>query len=183
MGVYNIPAPGAVQDIGLIMAGVALIIVAVGVVFLIRYRKTSKRLKGPLGALLTGIILLVTSFVLFSSAGGSTIVIRPGSISVSGAFIGNGTYRASDIKSALVENVYTGALRLSNRDYGTALGDYNEGVYTLSNGAAAHVVSTNQTALVITLNSGLCLVLGTSNTGALASDFAANVAPVVGYRA
>ena len=183
MGVYNIPAPGAVQDIGPIMAGVALIIIGVGIVFLIRYRKTSKRLKGPIGALLTGIILLVTSFVLFSGTGGSTIIVRQGSISVSGAFIGNGTYHASDIQSAFVENVYTGTLQLNNRDYGTALGDYNEGVYTLSNGAAAHVVSTNQTALVIMLNSGLYLDLGTPNTSALASDFAANVAPVVGYKA
>ena len=152
MGVYNIPSPGAVQDIGPIIAGVSLTIIAVGIVFLIRYRKTPKRLKGPVGALLTGIILLVTSFVLFSTTGGSTIVIRPGSVSVSGAFIGNETFRASDIQSAFVENVYTGSLRLNVRDYGTALGDYNVGVYTMSNGAAAHVVSTNQTAQVIALN-------------------------------
>ena len=70
MGVYNIPAPGAVQGIGPIMAGVSLTIIAVGIVFLVRYRKTPKRLKVPVGALLTGIILLVTSFVLFFSARG-----------------------------------------------------------------------------------------------------------------
>ena len=99
---------------------------------------------------------------------------------MSGAFIGNETYRASDIQSAFVENVHTGSLRLNIRDYGTALEDYNEGVYTMSNGAAAHVVSTNQTALVTALNSGLYLVLGISNTSALASDFAANLAPVAG---
>ena len=155
-------------------------LIAAGVAFLIRYRKTPKRLKGPIGALLVGAILLATSFVVSGGGGGSTIVIRQGSISVSGQFIGNETYPSTDIKTAFVDNVNAGSLTLSNRDYGTALGNYNEGVYTLSNGATAHVVSANQTDLVIELDSGLYLVLGTSNTNALVSDFAANVAPVAG---
>ena len=43
---------------------------------------------------------------------------------------------------------------LSNREYETGLGNFNEGVYTLSNGATAHV-ATDETDLVIELNSGL----------------------------
>jgi hypothetical protein len=178
MAVYNVQTPGAQQAIDLGIILVALVLIAVGVIFLVRYRKNSDRLKGPLVALLIGFILLATAFTI-SGPSSSTIVIRQGSITVVGQYIGNETYPANDIKTAFVDNVNTGNLTLSNRDYGIALGGFNEGVYTLSNGATAHVVSANQTDLIIELNSGLYLVLGTSNTNALVSDFVANVAPVV----
>jgi hypothetical protein len=96
-------------------------------------------MKAPLGALLVGVILLVTSIVIFAGAGNSTIAIRHGNISVSAPLIGNETYSAGDITTAFVANVFTGNLTLSNRLYGTEYGDFNEGVYTLSNGATAHV--------------------------------------------
>jgi hypothetical protein len=179
MGVYNVQTPGTVQDLTFGMIVVALVLVAAGTILIVRYRKKTERIGYPIIALMLGITLLLVGFVLYSP-GSSTIVVRQGSISVSGQYIGNETYRASDIKTAFVENVYTGSLTLSSRDMGTELGGFNEGVYTLSNGAAAHVISANETDLIIELNSGLYLVLGTSNTNALVSDFAANVAPVTG---
>lgn len=178
MEIFHVQAPGMVQDPGLTITLVSLALVAAGVVFLIRNRKISKSLHSPIGVLLVGVILLVTSFVIYASTGGSTIVIRQGSITVSGPLIGNDTYKTSDVKTAFVEDVNMGSVTLGTKDYGTNLGNFNEGVYTLSNGATAHVVSANQTDLVIELNSGLYLVLGTSNTNVLVSDFVSNVAPV-----
>lgn len=159
----------------------AVAAVAIGAILLVLRRKNAKTSQGGVAALVVGIILLATGVGLFSGGtGGSVIVIRPGSISVSGRFIGNSTYGASDVRAAFVGNIVTGNLTLARRDTGTKLGNINEGIYTLSNGASAHVVSVNQTDLFVELDSGLYLVLGTPNTNALASDFAAAVAPVEG---
>lgn len=160
---------------------VAVAALAIGAVLLFRRRKSPGLLKGALSSLLVGVILLATGVGLLSGAtGGSVIVIRQGSFSVSGGFIGNTTYASSDVKAAFVGNIYTGNLTLAARDRGTSLGNIKVGLFTLSNGAAAHVVSVNQTDLFVELNTGLYLVLGTSNTAALAADFAADVAPVAG---
>ena len=49
------------------------------------------------------------------------------------------------------------------------------GIFTLGNGATAYVVSNNSTDLIIQLNSGEYVVLGTSNINALATSFSNSV--------
>ena len=180
MDVFHVQtSSGLLQGINYTLIAVAVVAILTGVVLLALKRRDPQTIRRASGALLIGFILLATGVGLNSGGTtGSAIVIRPGSISVSGKFIGNSTYPASEIKSAFIGNINTGAITLSQRDYGTSLGDINEGVYTLSNGATAHVVSTNQTDLFVALDSGIYLVLGTSNTAVLAGDFAAEVAPV-----
>jgi hypothetical protein len=51
-------------------------------------------------------------------------------------------------------------------------------MYTLGNGATAYVASTNTTSLVVELKNGEYLIVGTSDTQALANSFAQNVHPL-----
>ena len=182
MDVFHVQtSSGVLQGIDLALVAAAAVAIVLGAALVVGKRKSPKGLQRAVAAFLVGVILLATGVGLLSGGtGGSVIVIRSGSISVSGQFIGNNTYGASDVKAAFVGNINAGNLTLTIRDEGTSLGNINEGLYTLSNGASAHVVSVNQTDLFVELNSGLYLVLGTSNTAELANDFSAQVAPVAG---
>jgi hypothetical protein len=102
---------------------------------------------------------------------------RSGYVSVtSSGFSGTGNlnFTASEITSAYVGQIGSGNLTLSKQQ-GTNYGDFNVGVFTLGNGATAYVVSNNSTDLVIQLNTGDYLILGTSNTNALAQKFSQSV--------
>lgn len=182
MDVYHVQTANVVVSVihyMFLVVGVAAI--ALGALLLYRSRKNSGLLRGAIGSLLVGFVLLASGEGLLLGGGGaSVIVIRQGSFSVSGGFIGNNTYTAGEVRAAFVGNIVNGNLTLRSRNGGISLGNIKEGLFTLSNGATAHVVSVNQTDLYVELNTGLYLVLGTTNTGALASDFAANVAPVAG---
>jgi hypothetical protein len=65
-----------------------------------------------------------------------------------------------------------------NRQVGTDYGNINIGIFTLGNNATAYVLSTNSTDLIIQLNNGQYMILGTSNTNALATSFSQNVYPL-----
>jgi|SRR5208337_2386140 len=84
---------------------------------------------------------------------------------------------SSEISTAYVGQIGSGTFTL-NKQYGNNLGDTNIGVFTLGNGATAYVASTNSTDLIIQLNSGQYVILGTSNTNALAVSFSQNVYPL-----
>lgn len=84
---------------------------------------------------------------------------------------------SSEIAAAYVGQIGSGALKL-NKQYGSDLGDTNIGVFTLGNGATAYVASTNSTDLIIQLTNGQYIILGTSNTDALATSFSQNVYPL-----
>jgi hypothetical protein len=102
---------------------------------------------------------------------------RSGYVSVtSSGFSGTGNlnFTASEITSAYVGQIGSGNLTLS-KQHGTNYGDFNVGVFTLGNGATAYVVSNNSTDLIIQLNTGDYLILGTSNTNALAQKFSQSV--------
>jgi hypothetical protein len=47
--------------------------------------------------------------------------------------------------------------------------------FTLGNGKTAYVISNNSTDLIIELNSGKYVILGTSDTNALATSFSQSV--------
>ena len=62
-----------------------------------------------------------------------------------------------------------------SKQHGTNYDHFNVGVFTLGNGATAYVISNNSTDLIIQLTSEKYLVLGTSNTNALATSFSQSV--------
>ena len=84
---------------------------------------------------------------------------------------------SSEISTAYVGQIGSGNFTL-NKQYGNNLGDTNIGVFTLGNGATAYVASTNSTDLIIQLKNGQYVILGTSNTDALAASFSQNVYPL-----
>jgi hypothetical protein len=167
---------GLLPLIGLVVTGVVLIVLAFA---------TGRRAKTIRG---TFVLLIITGFAViglgiwlfFSGSGSSTITIGSGYVSVtSSGFSGTGNlnFTASEITSAYVGQIGSGNLTLS-KQHGTNYGDFNVGVFTLGNGATAYVVSNNSTDLIIQLNTGDYLILGTSNTNALAQKFSQSVYPV-----
>jgi len=118
---------------------------------------------------------------LFNSAmAPSTITIGTGYVYVnSSSFAGAGDMNvtSSSIVAAYVVHIGSGNWTLS-RQHGTKIGNFNVGVFTLGNGATAYVVCSNSSALAIQLSAGRYVVLGTSDTNALVSDFSQYVHPV-----
>ena len=107
----------------------------------------------------------------------STITVGSGYVSIqSPPFFGAGNMKitSSEIASAYVGQIGSGNLTLSKQD-GTNAGNLNIGVFTLGNGKTAYVVSTSSTDLIVQLNNGQYVILGTANTNALAAAFSQNV--------
>jgi hypothetical protein len=90
---------------------------------------------------------------------------------------GNMNVTSNQIDSAFVGQVGSGEFTL-DKQQGANAGDTNIGLYKLGNGAKAYIASINSTDLIIKLNSGEYLIVGTSNTDALAASFAQNVHPL-----
>lgn len=172
------------KAIGLLTLIISLIILAITAGLLIWNRGRHKIAIRTFSTVIITLVVIASVGGLFYSlsanGGSSTIIIGNNYVTISGQFIGNNTYHTSNISSAFVENIHTGNITLKNREMGTNFGSVNEGRYSLSNGARAYVISNNATDLVVHLNSGLYLVLGTSNTTLLAQSFSANVFTVNG---
>ena len=66
-------------------------------------------------------------------------------------------------------------MRRTDKQYGLNYGNTNIGVYKLGNGATAYIASTNSTSLIIQLKTGEYVIVGNSNTDALARSFSENV--------
>ena len=130
--------------------------------------------------IIAGIILIGTGVGLYALGGlPSTITVGSGYVNIQSPPLGTGNINvtSSEIASAYVAQIGSGNLTLSTRQWGVSIGNLNLGVFTLGNGKTANVVSNNPTDLIIQLNNGQYLILGTSNTTALASSFSQNVYP------
>jgi len=90
---------------------------------------------------------------------------------------GNMNITANKIASAYVGQIGSGNLTLS-KQHGTNYDHFNVGIFTLGNGSKAYVVSNNSTNLIIELNNGEFVILGTSNTNGLAVSFSHSVYPL-----
>jgi hypothetical protein len=90
---------------------------------------------------------------------------------------GNINFPANSVASAYVGPIGSGNLTLS-KQHGTNYDDFNVGIFTLGNGMIAYVVSNNSTDRIIQLNTGEYVILGTSNTNALALSFSQSVYPL-----
>jgi len=162
-----------------------VVLVVAGVVILLLAIITGRRAKTVrrtfLALIIVGIITIVAGVLLFfSSITPSTITVGSGYVSVqspsfSGA--GNMNITADKIASAYVSQIGSGNLTLS-KQHGTNYDDFNVGIFTLGNGAKAYVVSDNSTDLIIQLNSGEYVILGTPNTNTLATTFSQLVYPL-----
>ena len=131
------------------------------------------------GAFIIGGIILIGTGVGLYALGGlpSTITVGSGYVYIQSPPLGTGNINvtSSEIASAYVAQIGSGNLTLSTRQWGVSIGNLNLGVFTLGNGHTAYVVSDNPTDLIIQLKNGDYVVLGTSDTNALATSFSQNV--------
>lgn len=88
---------------------------------------------------------------------------------------GNVNVTTSQIDNAYVYDIKGGNITLSIRDDGTSIGEFNTGLFTLSNGAKADVATSNYTAIIMKLSGGKYLILGSNDTLRLASIISSNV--------
>jgi len=159
-----------------------IILVATGVVLLVLALATGRRAKTVRRTFVTllviGLAVIGLGVGLFFAIGTpSTITVGSGYVSIqSSSFSGAGNLKvtSNQIVSAYVGQIGQGNLSLS-KQHGTNYGNVNIGVFTLGNRATAYVVSNNSTDLIIQLTSGKFLILGTSNTNALAISFSHSV--------
>lgn len=159
-----------------------LILVLSGIVVLLLAVFTGRHAKKIrptfMAMLIIGIVTIgLGVWVFFDSNSPSTITIGTGYVSIqSSGFGGAGNLNVTSDKivSAYVGQIGSGNLSLT-KQHGTNYDDVNIGVYTLGNGKTANVVSENSTDLIIQLNNGNYVILGTSNTDALATSFSQNV--------
>ena len=129
-----------------------------------------------------GIVIIALGGALsYYWAAPSTVTVGSGYINVQFSTLstipfigGDKNVTSSEISTAYVGQIGSGNFTL-DKLYGANAGDTNVGVYTLGNGATAYIASTNSTDLIIQLNSGQYIILGTSNTNALATSFSQNV--------
>jgi hypothetical protein len=164
---------GSIALIILVVTGVALLILALTTG---RRAKTVRRTF--IALLVIGIAVIGLGVGLFYATGTpSTITVGSGYVSIqSPSFNGAGNLKVTSNQtvSAYLGQIGSGNLTLS-KQHGTNYDHLNVGVFTLGNGATAYVVSNNSTDLIIHLTSGKYLVLGTSNTNALATSFSQSV--------
>jgi hypothetical protein len=167
---------GTIALIILLVIGAALLLLAI---------TTGRRAKTIrhtfLALLIIGIAVIgLGIWLFFSSNTPSTITVGSGYVSIQSPIFdgaGNMNITANKIASAYVGQIGSGNLTLS-KQHGTNYDNFNVGLFTLGNGKTAYVVSDNSTDLVIQLTSGEYVILGTSNTNALAEGFTQYVHPL-----
>jgi hypothetical protein len=164
---------GTIALVALVVTGAVLLLLAFTTG---RRAKTIRRTF--IALMIIGIVVIgLGVWLFFASNTPSTITVGSGYVSVqspsfSGA--GNMNITANKIASAYVGQIGSGNLTLS-KQHGTNYDHFNTGIFTLGNGNTAYVVSNNSTVLIITLNNGEYVILGASNTNALATSFSQSV--------
>ncbi len=167
---------GTIALVALVVTGAVLLLLALTTG---RRAKTIRRTFAAL--MIIGLVVIgLGVWLFFASSTPSTITVGSGYVSIqspgfSGA--GNMNITANKIASAYVGQIGSGNLTLS-KQHGTNYDHFNVGIFTLGNGATADVVSNNSTDLIIQLSSGEYVILGTSNTNALATSFSQSVYPL-----
>ena len=159
-----------------------IILVVIGVALLILALTTGRRAKTIrrtfIALLAIGIAVIGLGVGLFyATSAPSTITVGSGYVSIqSPSFNGAGNLNitSNQILSAYVGQIGSGNLTLA-KQHGTNYDHFNVGVFTLRDGSTAYVVSSNSTDLIIHLNTGKYVILGTSNTAALATIFSKTV--------
>jgi hypothetical protein len=172
---------------------VAIVLSVIGIIVLVT--GLSSRLYGPAkshnfgkGMSSRWVLIIVGLTVIGLGVGLFAFGGMPSTITVGSSYVhlqssplfgvGDINISSSEIASAYVAQIGSGNLSLPIRQNGISAGNLNLGVFTLGNGHTAYVASTNSTDLIIQLNNGKYVILGTSNTTALASSFSQNVYPL-----
>lgn len=103
------------------------------------------------------------------------ITIGNGFIQVKSSETGTVNVTSSQITYAYVSNILTGNLTISSKQHGLSNSVDKIGVFTLSNGKTAYVISDSSKDILIQMNSGKYLIVGDSNITEIVSLFSQNV--------
>lgn len=160
---------------------------AASVFFVGVYMSLRSRLKGTKFVALIVVVALIAAgigsvgFVLGKNANSpASITISNGYVKIDSSETGTINVSSSQITYAFVSQIHTGNLTIKSKQHGLNNNADNIGVFTLSNGATAYVLSDNSTNLFIKMNSGKYLIVGTSNLTGITSLFSKEVFPVSG---
>ena len=164
---------GLIVLAALVVTGVALIVLAI-----VTGRRAKTIRSTFLALLIIGIVIIAGGIWLFFAVNTpSTITVGSGYVSIQSPGFGgagNMNITSSQIVSAYVGQICSGNLTLS-KQHGINYDHFNVGIFTIGNGKTAYVVSNNSTDLIIQLKSGEYVLLGTSDTNALAASFSQSV--------
>ncbi len=178
-----------VQPTSIILTVIPVALIALGAVMvaagfskkllhaLVTYSLKSHPIENRYVYLVIGIIIIGLGTTIYvTSSAPSTITVGPQYVSYQSSFLGAGSMKVTSdqIADAYIGQLGQGDLKMS-RTFGTSAGNVNIGLFTLANGKTAHLVTNNQTSLVIELKSGEYVILGTSDTEAFAESFSQNV--------
>jgi hypothetical protein len=178
-----------VQQTSIMLTVIPIVLVALGAVMLAAgfskklahllatYSLKARPTENRYVYLIVGMLVLgIGATIYVTSSLPSTITVGPQYVSYQSSFLGAGSMNiASDqIANAYVGQLGQGDLRMS-RTFGTSSGSLNIGLFALANGETAHVVTNNQTSLVIELKNGEYVILGVSDMNAFAESFSRNV--------
>ena len=167
---------GLIALAALVGTGVALLVLAI-----VTGRRAKTIRTTFLALVIIGILIIAGGIWLFFAINTpSTITVGSGYLSIQSPGFGgagNMNITSSQIVSAYIGQIGSGNLTLS-KQHGTNYDHFNVGIFTLGNGNTAYVVSNNSTDLIIQLNSGEYVILGISDTNALATSFSQSVYPL-----
>ncbi len=161
----------AYAGVALIALGTAGIIIFV--VLALRGREGKRRVYRLLSMIFAMILITGLPIYIVQGINGSHAEISMGAgfVDIHAPYIGNMNYTSSQVIYAFMENIDTGNVTVAIRDAGTSLGNLDEGIFMLSNGAKAYVATDNATSLVISLDSGKYLIIGSQNSRSMAEYF------------
>jgi hypothetical protein len=164
---------GLIALILLVVTGVALLLLA-----LLTGRRAKTIRRTFVALIILGLAIIgLGVWMYYETNMPSTITVGSGYVNIqSPGFFGAGerNVTSDQIASAYIGQLGSGNFTLS-KQHGTNYDDFNIGQFTLGNGQTAYVVSSNSTDLIIQMNSGEYVILGTSNTDALATYFSQSV--------
>ncbi len=163
--------PGYTNIIFLIPIISGLVVISLALLF----RKKGENSKGIrhtfYGVIITGIAIVLIGIILMFLPSRAFITVGHGYVYVDTAAPLGGSINvtSNEITAVYLSNIDSGNLTLSLRKDGTSIGNLNLGLYTLSNGAMAYVASDNSTDVIIKLNNGDYVIMGTNQTSSLAA--------------
>lgn len=159
----------------IVIPGVALI----GIAFVGKIRKSRSKF---ITLLVSGLIIIGVGISLSQSLDSSpTVKVGTGYVAIqSSSFgaVGDMNITSTSISQVFVSPIGQGNFTIS-KQHGTDYGDVNFGVFTLGNGHTAYIMSVNMSSdLIMLLNDGNYVIIGTQNTSSLVNSFIEMVHPL-----
>jgi hypothetical protein len=166
--------------LSILVLGIVVVLIVVGAVLVI-FSFVGKKKRTQI--LVAGIVMLIAGagvFFLANPSQQNSITVGNGSVLVSASPYFNLNVSASQISKAYVVSLSSWNITITSRTDGSALGSFLSGYFTLSNGARADVLTTEDTDLVLVLNSGTYLILGPTDFQPFLNSFSQSVVQVSG---